>query len=106
MKVVTLAALLLLAPAAPAMAVDLSRARAPAAQLEPGATRHSHGVTFRRFRQELGGVPVLGSEVVVTEAAGRAGDLLVDGSRRLGRPAPRARVHVRRRCGARAWRRA
>ena len=41
MKVVTLAALLLLAPAAPAMAVDLSRARAPAAQLEPGATRHS-----------------------------------------------------------------
>jgi hypothetical protein len=88
MKLVPVAALLLLLLAAPAMAVDLRAARAPVAQLDQGAVRHSHGVTFRRFHQELGGVPVLGSEVVVTDARGRAGDLLLDGSQRLGIPAP------------------
>ncbi|MBN1529909.1 MAG: hypothetical protein JW895_12670, partial [Thermoleophilaceae bacterium] len=44
-------------------------------------------MAFHRYRQELGGVPVLGAQVVVTDARGRAGDLFVDTSRRLRAPA-------------------
>ena len=64
----------------------LREARAPAGQLEQGSARQSHGVTFRRFRQSVDGVPVLGSELVVTDAPGRRGDLVVDRTRRVGEP--------------------
>jgi hypothetical protein len=94
MKLVPVAALLLLSLAAPAAAAGLRDARAPAAQLERAGTGHSHGVTFRRYRQELGGVPVLGAQVVVTDARGRSGDLLVDESRRFAAPAPATVSHT------------
>ena len=64
----------------------LREARAPAGQLEQGSARQSFGVTFRRFRQSVDGVPVLGSELVVTDAPGRRGDLVVDRTRRVGEP--------------------
>ena len=66
----------------------LRTARAPVAQLEQTSTVRSLGVTFHRFRQVVGGVPVLGSGAVVTDAVGRRGDLLADRTRALGAPAP------------------
>ena len=72
-------------PATSAHASDVSEAaeaaRAPEAQLERTQTVTSFGTRFVRFRQEAGGVPVLGAEAVVTDAPG-ARDLLVDGTRR------------------------
>ena len=72
-------------PAASAHASDVSEtveaARAPDAQLERTRTVESFGARFVRFRQEAGGVPVLGAEAVVTDAPGSR-DLLVDGTRR------------------------
>ncbi len=62
----------------------LGAARAPEAQLDRIAVQSSHGVRFYRYRQEVGGLPVLGSEVVVTDARGGRADLLADGSHRLG----------------------
>ena len=62
-------------------------ARAPVAQLERSSAERSHGVTFHRFRQVVNGVPVLGSEAVVTDAAGQ-GDLLTDRTHALAAPAP------------------
>lgn len=63
---------------------DLLRAaKAPPSQLERVGARTSEGVRFLRYRQELGGVPVLGADVTVTDAPGRRGDLLVDRSRKL-----------------------
>jgi len=64
----------------------LREAQAPAGQLERGSAHKSLGVTFRRFRQSVDGVPVLGSELVVTDAPGRRGDLVVDRTRRVGEP--------------------
>jgi hypothetical protein len=80
----------------------LRAARAPVEQLQPGAAARSQGVSFRRFRQAVGGVPVLGSELVVTDAPGRRGDLVVDHTRRVGAP-PRALLS--RRAALRAARR-
>ena len=112
----TLAAAALLHVAVPASAAPsqvrsaVAAARAPVAQLEAGAPRRSHGVTFRRFRQAVDGVPVLGSELVVTDAPGRQADLVVDRTRRVGAPRP-ARVSrvtalrtARRAAGVRALR--
>jgi hypothetical protein len=62
----------------------LGDARAPEAQLDRIAVQSSHGVRFYRYRQEVGGLPVLGSEVVVTDARGGRADFLADGSHRLG----------------------
>src|SRR4051794_20770841 len=62
----------------------LGKARAPQGQLQRTAVQASHGVRFYRYRQELGGLPVLDSDVVVTDARGAKGDLLTDGSQRLG----------------------
>jgi Bacterial pre-peptidase C-terminal domain len=72
-------------------AVDL--ARAPASQLEPARVLESFGTRFTRYRQEIGGLPVLGSSLVVTDAPGRRGDLVVDHSRRV--PAPAAATLTR-----------
>ncbi len=76
----------------------LGNARAPAAQLDRIAAQSSHGVRFYRYRQEVGGLPVLGSEVVVTDGRGSRPDLLADGSHRLGaRRAARVRSAAARR---------
>jgi fungalysin metallopeptidase (M36) len=45
----------------------LDDAAAPTAQLDPAGSVESLGVEFRRFEQEVGGVPVLDSEVVVAD---------------------------------------
>ena len=45
-------------------------------------TRTSHGTTYRRYRQEVGGVPVLRSGVVVTDGSTPATDIVVDGTQR------------------------
>jgi hypothetical protein len=84
----------LLASAAPAGAspaqlrTALEAARAPVAQLDRSASRASLGARFYRYRHELRGLPVLGAEVVVTDAPGAHGDLVVDASRRLAPPPP------------------
>ena len=102
----TLAAAALLGTSVPAEAAPsqvrsaLQAARAPVAQLEAEPPGSSLGVSFRRFRQAVGGVPVLGSELVVTDAPGRGGDLVVDRTRRV-EVAPSARAcHGARRCDA------
>src|SRR2546423_11813381 len=51
---------------------------APAAQLEVGRTRSSLGTRFVTERQEVGGVPVLGAERVMTDAPGSKADLVID----------------------------
>jgi Thrombospondin type 3 repeat/Fungalysin metallopeptidase (M36)/Fungalysin/Thermolysin Propeptide Motif len=68
----------------------LSRAvKVPMDQIHEVDTETSFGVHFTRFRQEVGGVPVLGAGVVVTDAPGRRGDLLLDGTRAgVRRPSP------------------
>jgi Zn-dependent metalloprotease len=73
----------------------LGRARAPEAQLQRIAVRTSHSVRFYRYKQEVDGLPVLGSEVVVTDARGGRADFLADDSHRLG-----ARLAARVRRGA------
>src|SRR5665809_89180 len=59
-----------------------SELRAPAAELEPADRETSRGTSFLRLRQEVEGVPVLGAEAVVSEAERKAGDLVVDDTRR------------------------
>lgn len=80
------------APAPPPAAELLGATRAPATQLEQTAALESMGVRFLRFTQEVAGIPVLGSELVLTDIPGRKGDLLVDHTRRGLRAPPRARV--------------
>ena len=62
----------------------LEHAGAPESQLDRIAVQSSHGVRFYRYRQEVGGLPVLGSEGVITDARGGRADFLADGSHRLG----------------------
>jgi Zn-dependent metalloprotease len=59
----------------------LARAHAPADQLERDRVTTSLGTRFVRFRQVIGGLPVLDSSVVVTDAPGRNGDFVIDRSR-------------------------
>lgn len=65
-------------------------------------TRTSHGTTYRRYRQEVGGIPVIRSGVVVTDGPTPATDIVVDGTRRglstrrtATVPAPRAMLIAR-----------
>jgi hypothetical protein len=67
----------------------IDRARAPASQLERTRVTRSFGARFVRYRQEVGGLPVLDSSLVVTDAPGGRGDLVIDRSRRVPAP-PRA----------------
>src|SRR4051794_19564763 len=77
------------ASASPAQVhAKLEQARAPESQLSRSAVVSSQGVRFYRYRQEVGGLPVLGSQVVVTDSRGAGADLLADGSRRLGARQP------------------
>jgi thrombospondin type 3 repeat protein/pre-peptidase/fungalysin metallopeptidase (M36)/fungalysin/thermolysin propeptide len=71
----------------------LSAAVAPTSQLDRTREVRSLGVRYRRYRQVVGGLPVLGSDVVVTDAPGRRNDALVDATRRI---APPKRATVRR----------
>jgi hypothetical protein len=56
-----------------------------AGELRQIEVRQSFSARFVRYRQVVGGLPVLGSDTVVTDGRGRVGDLVVDGVRRAGR---------------------
>src|SRR4051812_41162223 len=107
LRVPLLAFALALTGTAPAHASDVGdaarAARAPAAQLERVDAVRSLGTRFVRFRQEAGGVPVLGGEAVVSDTPGSR-DLLVDHTRaHVDAPAP---PRVSRAAAVRAARRA
>src|SRR3954452_4938617 len=70
------AAVLAVLPGA-ARAAVIDDAKAPSSQLERVDVAESLGGRYVRYRQETGGIPVLGSEAVVTDGPGAA-DLLVD----------------------------
>ncbi len=59
-------------------------------QLQSVSEQRSFGAQFVRYRQVVGGLPVLGSDTVVTDGRGRAGDLVVYGARRARRVPERA----------------
>jgi len=67
-------------------------AGAPRGQLALSKTTTSLGTDFKRYQQRVDGVPVLGGEVVVTNAPGEAADLKLDRSRRGLRAPGRATV--------------
>ena len=67
-------------------------AQAPRGQLARSDSTTSLGTTFKRYQQRVGGVPVLGGEVVVTNAPGGDADLTLDRSRRGLRLPGRATV--------------
>ncbi len=69
-----------------------SAAQAPAAQLKRVEVKRSHGSRFIRYRQEVGGLPVLAAEAVVTDTRGARGDLLLDGTHGGVRAPGKARV--------------
>ena len=65
-------------------------------KVEAVGERQSFGARFIRYRQSIGGLPVLDSDTVVTDGPGRAGDLVVTGVRGGAHvPAP-ATAHSRR----------
>ncbi len=70
----------------PLVATALERARAPAGQLERVRVIESLGVRLTRYRQEVGGLPVLDAGLIVTDAPGRTGDIVIDRSHRLQAP--------------------
>ncbi|HYI79699.1 MAG TPA: thrombospondin type 3 repeat-containing protein [Thermoleophilaceae bacterium] len=59
-------------------------------ELRQAEVRQSFGARFARYRQVIGGLPVLGSDTVVTDGRGRAGNLVVEGTRRARRVPARA----------------
>ncbi len=67
--------------------VGIDAAQAPDSQLREVVTKRSGARRITRYRQVVGGLRVLGGDTVVTDAPGTRGDLLVDGSQRLGNPA-------------------
>jgi hypothetical protein len=95
---------------------DFAGSGAAVAPLSVGDVRtvsivRSFGARFVRYRQVVGGLPVLGSDTVVTDVHGRAGDLVVAGSRRARRMPARASLEraealrvARRAVGTRALR--
>src|SRR3954469_3048302 len=95
LRVPLLTLMIALSGAASARASDVSAAagaaRAPRAQLERGNSVTRLGARCVRYRQEVGGVPVLGSEAVVSDVPGTR-DLLVDHTRRRMRAPADARV--------------
>jgi Fungalysin metallopeptidase (M36)/Thrombospondin type 3 repeat len=96
--VFAVAAAVLLVAAGPALASPRAvrqmraAARAPVGQLERVEVRHSLGSRFIRYRQEVGRLPVLGAEAVITDAPGARGDQLLDRTRPGLRAPPAARV--------------
>lgn len=59
----------------------LDAARAPRAQLAEPLVRGTRTATFFSAQQKVDGVPVLGATVVVTDAPGTQGDLVIDRTR-------------------------
>lgn len=59
----------------------LEAAAAPTSQLVASGVRESFGTRFHHFAQEVDGIPVLGTEIVVTDSPGTAGDLVLDTTR-------------------------
>jgi hypothetical protein len=47
--------------------------------------KQSFGARFVRYQQVVGGLPVLGSDTVLTDGRGRRGDLVIEGARRARR---------------------
>jgi hypothetical protein len=73
------APLALVAP--PASAADgLGAAKAPVGELERSGTVESFAIVVRRYRQRVGGVPVLGAEVVTAQPRRGGDELLADSS--------------------------
>ena len=68
-------------------------AQTAAGELRLTTTWRSHGTTYRRYQQEVDGIPVLQAGVVVTDGAGDAADIVIDGRRRglAGARAPTVR---------------
>jgi hypothetical protein len=101
-------ALLISAPAAAAEPA-LEQAKAPAAELDREESLTSLGIDIDRYQQEVDGVPVLGSEVVVADQQGEPAAVVADStapaiaapvepsvSRAAAIEAARASVRVRR----------
>lgn len=74
------------------LAGSAQAAKAPRDQLVRSSSTTSFGTTFERYEQRVGGVPVLGSEVVVTDARGTRADFTLDETRRGLQLPGRARV--------------
>lgn len=88
---------LLVAVPALALAAELpgrlaDQVDAPIAELEPESSRRSVGVTFDRYGQEVDGIRVLDSEVVVVDPAGQRPRVVADQTRREVRPSEEATV--------------
>lgn len=66
--------------------------RAPVGQLRAAGVVMSHGTRFTRYRQQVGGVPVLGREAVLVDAPGARGDFVLDRTRRGLATPPQARI--------------
>lgn len=59
-------------------------------ELRQVEAQRSFGARFVRYRQIVSGLPVLGSDTVVTDGRGRRGDLVIDAARRARRVPARA----------------
>ena len=85
LAVATTVALALSAQAASGASPDvnekLAKAKAPVSQLVLTGVRTSFGARFLHYEQHVAGIPVLGADVVVTDAPGRGGDLSIDATR-------------------------
>ena len=83
--------LVAVAALAPAAAAEARPAALPdGGQLQRVSEHRSFGAQFIRYRQVVGGLPVLGSETVTTDGRRRGGDLLIEGVRRARRVPARA----------------
>ncbi len=81
MRTPSLVILVLALAAASASAAPTPRdVRTPDVELQLATTVTRHGTTYRRYRQEVNGIPVLEAGMVVTN--GRSVDTVVDGTRR------------------------
>ncbi len=84
--------------AVPSVALALKSAAAPASQLAKGRTIHFQGTNVVQYRQEVGGVPVLGGDVAVMSGAGDsvAPSVVTDASAAKVALPPRAKVSAAR----------
>ena len=70
----------------------MTAADAPAKTLKQESTRQSFGTRFYHFQQQVGGVPVLGAELVVTDAPGNSADMADDATKAKVDAPPRPTV--------------
>ncbi len=83
----TVALLVASAPAATASAAapGVPTAAGSVGELRQAEAHQSFGASFVRYRQVVDGLPVLGSDTVVTDGRGWMGDLVIEGARRARR---------------------